>query len=123
MTLKSSQKSQPAQDSHPPLPTAGSAPPANPPRPRFDRRVLLGCVLLSVATLLAFGHVTANDFVNYDDPDHVADNPFVRAGLTNAAVRWALTTTNPVNPCWQPLTWLSLMLDSQLQGTEARGYH
>jgi tetratricopeptide (TPR) repeat protein len=91
--------------------------------PRFNRSVLLVCVLLSLATWLSFRQVLDNDFVNYDDPDHIADNPSVRAGLTPAGIRWAFSTTHSFNPCWQPMTWLSLMLDSSLQGIEPRGYH
>jgi tetratricopeptide (TPR) repeat protein len=110
-----------------PAPDPCPVPPAcardAPSQPGFNRTVLLTCVLLVGATLLAFGRVTGNDFVNYDDPDHVTENPYVRAGLSPAGVRWAFTTTHAVNPCWQPLAWLSLMLDTTLQGTEPSGYH
>jgi tetratricopeptide (TPR) repeat protein len=109
----------------PPAPEPGpdTAVGASEPRPRFGWAALLVCVLLGLATWLTFGHVLGNDFVNYDDPDHVYENPQVRAGLSAAGLRWALTTTHANNPCWQPLTWLSFMLDSDLQGTGPRGYH
>jgi hypothetical protein len=36
-------------------------------------------------------------------------------------VRWALSSTYA--EFWYPLTWLSLMLDYQLYGMKAGGYH
>src|SRR5262249_15169527 len=104
-------------------PASATSAPADAPLPRFDRTALLVCALLAAVTWLTFGRALDGDFVNYDDPDHVYENTHVRAGLTAEGLRWALTTTNPVNPVWQPLTWLSLMLDSDLQGTGPRGYH
>jgi protein O-mannosyl-transferase len=91
-------------------------------RPHFGWPVLLACAVLALATWLAFRHALDNDFVNYDDPDYAYENPHVRAGLTAEGVRWAFRL-HPDIPCWDPLTWLSLMLDSSLQGTGPRGYH
>ena len=87
-----------------------------------DRRVavLLSLVLAGI-TLLVFWPVTRCDFVNFDDPDYVTANPHVPSGLTLANLAWASTTGAASN--WHPLTWLSLMLDASLFGTNPAGYH
>ena len=42
-------------------------------------------------------------------------------GLSSQGLIWAFTTTH--TKMWQPLTWLSLMLDCQLYGLNAGGHH
>ncbi len=61
------------------------------------------------------------DFVSFDDPLYVTDNPPVESGLTPAGVAWAFTTTHAAN--WHPLTWLSHMTDVELFGLDAGGHH
>ena len=90
-------------------------------KPTFDPRVVLVAVLLAVLTLLAFSQVFRCDFVNYDDDRYVTNNDFVRAGLTKESVKWALTATYEAT--WQPMIWLSYMVDIQLFGLNARGFH
>jgi tetratricopeptide (TPR) repeat protein len=68
--------------------------------------VLAGLVLL---VALVFGGVVTHGFINYDDPDYLAG---AREG-----VRHAFTALQPFY--WQPLTWLSLMLDVRLFGVSA----
>jgi tetratricopeptide (TPR) repeat protein len=76
---------------------------------------------LTAITVLAFQPVLGCDFVNYDDGDYVKGNPHVQGAFSAANLTWAWTTAHAAN--WHPLTWLSLMLDTQLFGTEAWGYH
>jgi len=61
------------------------------------------------------------DFVSFDDPLYVTDNPPVESGLTPASVAWAFTATHATN--WHPLTWLSHMLDVELFGLDAGAHH
>jgi protein O-mannosyl-transferase len=85
-------------------------------------RLALGaCLLLLLATLIAYARVCWSDFVNYDDPFFVTSNPYVQARPSLDGVWWALTTT--VAAHWHPLTWLSLQLDWAAYGTNAWGYH
>jgi len=66
------------------------------------------------------------DFVDYDDPDHVAGHAIVGGGLTARGVAWAFGFgTDPANDGWfnWPLTWLSHMVDASLFGTWAGGHH
>ena len=89
--------------------------------PRRGRKILLVCVLLTVATAVVYWPVVRNGFINFDDPDYVSANPRVQAGLTEDSVRWAFTALYASN--WHPLTWLSHMLDVQLYGPKPAGHH
>jgi tetratricopeptide (TPR) repeat protein len=68
-----------------------------------------------------FSPVLAFDFVNYDDPAYVRNNPHVLRGLTVDGVAWAFGTTHASN--WHPLAWLSHMADVQLFGLAPGGHH
>jgi tetratricopeptide (TPR) repeat protein len=71
--------------------------------------------------LWAFLPAIQNDFVGYDDPVYVTDNPHVRQGLTLADISWAFAATEAGN--WHPLTWLSHQLDVSFFGMKAGGHH
>jgi Tfp pilus assembly protein PilF len=95
--------------------------PGNQSRYHRSRYQWIACVLLAIVTFAVYAGVTKHPFVNYDDADYVADNPMVQQGLTQATLRWALTSTGHAN--WHPLTWLSHALDWQLFGSNAAGHH
>jgi cytochrome c-type biogenesis protein CcmH/NrfG len=78
-------------------------------------------ILIVGAVLLAHGRVLGFDFVNFDDPRYVIENPRVLDGLTWDGAAWSLTAVHFFN--WHPLTWLSHMLDVELFGTVAAGHH
>ena len=82
---------------------------------------LLVCLVLILATSAVYGHVTGYGFVNLDDNLYVYENSNVQNGLTSDSMIWAFTTTHAAN--WHPLIWLSLMLDFELYGLDAGGYH
>jgi len=85
-----------------------------------NRRVLISLGIVA-ATLLVYGQLMHHGFVDLDDTGYVVENPYVRAGLTMHGVAWAFTTG--YLGYWMPLSWLSLMADSQLYGMNAGGYH
>lgn len=89
--------------------------------PSQSRRDLLICLCLAIATMVVYWPVTRFGFVNYDDPYYIYENPHLRAGLTVKGIVWAFTTNYRSN--WHPVTWLSLLLDYQLFGLNAGGYH
>ncbi|MGA2092825.1 MAG: tetratricopeptide repeat protein, partial [Sedimentisphaerales bacterium] len=76
---------------------------------------------LILSTLLVFWQVRNFDFVNYDDKVYICENPHVSNGLTPSGVIWAFTTC--YMGYWQPLTWLSLMMNSQLFGPGPGWFH
>jgi hypothetical protein len=75
--------------------------------PLRNAALCAGLLALTAAAYLPLWH---NDFINYDDPHYITENPEVMAGLSAAGLRWALT--NDHGPYWQPLTWLSLQCDA-----------
>src|SRR5207245_3488086 len=79
------------------------------------------CLWLALVTLLVYVPVFQAQFIGYDDPDYVTANPHVLSGITLANLRWAFVTSHTVN--WHPVTWLSLMLNSQYLGSSAGAFH
>jgi cytochrome c-type biogenesis protein CcmH/NrfG len=78
-------------------------------------------LVLILATSAVYWHVTGHDFVLLDDRLYVYENSHVQNGLTSDSIIWAFTTTHAGFKI--PLTWLSLMLDFELYGLDAGGYH
>ncbi len=85
------------------------------------KRSLAASLALVAACLVVFGAVLRHSFINFDDNLYVYDNLSVRSGLTRAGLVWALTSVDVFY--WQPLTWLSHMLDCQLFGLQAGWHH
>jgi protein O-mannosyl-transferase len=87
-------------------------------RSRFDVWVVLALIAVNV---VVFANLRKSDFINFDDPQYVSENPDISSGLTAQAVHWAFTTGRASN--WHPLTWLSHMIDIQLWGLNAGAHH
>src|SRR5882762_874577 len=86
-----------------------------------QKRRLILCLLLALATLALYNPVTRAPFLNYDDPIYVTGNPQVRAGLTWNTIVWTFRTPKALD--WHPMTWLSYALDRQIFGMNPEGYH
>jgi protein O-mannosyl-transferase len=71
--------------------------------------------------LAVYSQVLHFDFVNFDDPDYIANNSHVPQGITADGIEWALTSTEAAN--WFPVTRLSHMLDVQLFGLSPGWHH
>ncbi len=78
-------------------------------------------LLLCLFTIMPYARVGDYGFVNYDDPEYVAENPPVQAGLTLHTICWAFTSFHAAN--WHPVTWLSLMADRTLFGMRPAAFH
>jgi tetratricopeptide (TPR) repeat protein len=87
-------------------------------RPRSDFWICLALLLTSFAVYAPVRHF---DFVNFDDPEYVRDNPHVRASLTPEGLAWTFTSGESAN--WFPVTRLSHLLDAQLFGMRAGPHH
>ena len=85
----------------------------------LPRRLLIAAALALVVAGV-FWPILGHDFTNYDDDEYVSGNPWVQQGFTRETLRWAWTSGHIY---WQPLTWMSHMLDWQLFGPEAGGHH
>ncbi|MEI9972327.1 MAG: hypothetical protein WDO73_09910 [Ignavibacteriota bacterium] len=88
-------------------------------RDRWLERSLYGALLVAIFAI--YFQVRHFDFVNFDDPEYIAGNHHVRAGLTFAGLKWAFASTAAAN--WFPLTWLSNMAAYQLFGMESGWHH
>jgi len=86
-----------------------------------QKRRLILCLLLALATLALYNPVTRAPFLNYDDPIYVTGNPQVRAGLTWNTIVWTFRTPKALD--WHPMTWFSYALDRQIFGMNPEGYH
>jgi tetratricopeptide (TPR) repeat protein len=84
-------------------------------------RPLVVAALLAVAVMVVYLQVLRFDFVLLDDPVYVSGNKHVQAGLTLQNLKWCFAEFHDAN--WVPLTWLSLMLDTELYGVSPGGYH
>jgi tetratricopeptide (TPR) repeat protein len=83
--------------------------------------VVLICLVLALATFIAYGQLQRNGFIDYDDAAYVTENPQVKAGITRESVVWAFTSSHVGN--WHPLTSLSHMLDCELFGLNPLWHH
>lgn len=84
-------------------------------------RVPVVCAALLIAVAWVFGQTTQHEFINLDDDTCVYNNPHITSGLTKQGIRWAFTTRLVGN--WDPITWISHMVDWRLYGSNAGGHH
>lgn len=82
---------------------------------------LIISIFLTVVTLAVFWQLNRYEFINIEDDKYITENTRIQHGITLDGVRWAFGSTHA--QYWQPLTWLSLMLDSQFHSLNAGGYH
>ncbi len=83
--------------------------------------VLWIALALTLANLAVYWRVTGYQFLNFDDDWYIVNNTRVSHGFSWENVRWAFTALDYFY--WQPLTWLSHMLDCQLFGLNAGSHH
>ncbi len=104
--------------------TAKAKDPRNPPTgPGRAQRWATPTICLGLVAIIwiIFGRTIGFGFLNYDDSFYVYQNHFISDGLTQAGLVRAFT--HPLVGNWHPLTSISLMLDAQLFGLNAGGYH
>lgn len=87
---------------------------------RLTRGDVLACCGLLAVTWVALSGVLSCEFVSYDDPMYVLNNPAVTGGLTANNVSWAWAGQFGF---WHPLTWMSLQLDAELFGLNPARFH
>ncbi len=85
------------------------------------KKILIVYIVLTLAAVAVFWQVYQYDFVNIDDNIYVTENSHIQSGITLDGVIWAFSTKYA--ELWNPLIWISFMLDYQLYGLNAGGYH
>jgi hypothetical protein len=93
-----------------------TAKPAAPDRLKTSHALLLGLLVFFL-----FSGTIGNGFINLDDNEYVYENPWVRQGITADTLGWALTSVGYYY--WQPVTWISHMLDIEFFGLKPGGHH
>lgn len=86
-----------------------------------SKKKIIVYIILITAILAVFWQVNQFDFISIDDDVYVTDNHYIQSGITLDGLRWAFTTR--YFDLWIPLVWLSYMLDYQVYGLYAGGYH
>jgi tetratricopeptide (TPR) repeat protein len=81
---------------------------------------VLAALALAALALAVFSQVREHEFVSYDDPIYVLENPNLREALDSGALWRAFRAPYETN--WIPLTWLSLHVDYKLYGEAPAGY-
>ncbi len=77
-------------------------------------------VIVAIVTFVTFIPSIAHPFVVWDDGANFVENPHYR-GLGLEQLKWMFTTFH-LGP-YQPLSWITLGIDWELWGLDARGYH
>jgi len=85
-------------------------------------RLGIAAAALVVLVVAVFAPVRHHEFVDFDDPTFVVENPHVAGGLTGANVRWAFGR-DAYAATGGPLTWLSHQLDVELFGMTPGPHH
>jgi protein O-mannosyl-transferase len=88
---------------------------------RTDVSKRLAVVCLLSITLLLYSPVRNHEFLTYDDPLYVTDNPHVRSGVNYENILWACSALDVSN--WHPVTWWSHMIDCMIFGVSPGGHH
>src|SRR5215472_9151389 len=85
---------------------------------RRERYILAGLAALCV---LVFVQAVRFEFINYDDGYYITENAWVRNGFTWKGIVWAFNNIEYFY--WQPVTWMSHMLDCGLFGLRPGWHH
>ncbi|MCC6953897.1 MAG: tetratricopeptide repeat protein [Deltaproteobacteria bacterium] len=85
------------------------------------RAKYLSAALVVALVCALFAPVRHFDFLSFDDPEYVSENPHVQAGLTKETFQWAFSEAHSGH--YHPLTWLSHALDIQLFGLNPGWHH
>ena len=83
----------------------------------FNSKVIIS-FLLVLSILILYWQVSGFEFVGYDDSQYIA---LSSKKISADSIAWSFRSIDAAN--WHPLTWLSLMMDYNLYGSNAGGYH
>ena len=84
-------------------------------------RVLFALGTLLVLVFALYAPVLSHGFLNYDDDDYVTANANVQTGLNARSVNWAFTNLDASQ--YQPVTWITHILDCSAYGLNPAGHH
>ena len=79
------------------------------------------CAVLLLAVMGLYWPALGFEFLIYDDNVYITDNARIAQGLSWENLRWAFGSFH--YGTWQPMTWVSYLLDAQLFGVSPRAFH
>ncbi|MBN1363427.1 MAG: hypothetical protein JW976_01345, partial [Syntrophaceae bacterium] len=89
-----------------------------------NKKKLTVYVFLAAVTFAVYWQVNQFDFVDIDDGIYVTENFHIKSLKSLDGILWAFGSMGKkYGEIWNPLVWLSLMLDYKLYGLNAGGYH
>ena len=86
-----------------------------------DRRDGWICFALASVCLLIYVQTAGFDFINYDDPLYITQNPDVLGGVTLEGLERAFVSNRA--EYFHPITWISHMIDCEVFGLNAGAHH
>jgi tetratricopeptide (TPR) repeat protein len=95
--------------------------PGGEPLPPTTTRHIIVAALLCALTFAIYFQIRDHDFIEYDDPIYITENPNLAAGFSKQTITRAFSEAYETN--WIPLTWLSYHFDHALFGLDPAGYH
>src|SRR5579863_1669839 len=118
--VESNRRSRPTAPPHPPD-NRSPEPAVAIPNLAAGRAAVWVVLALIAINLIIYAPVRHFEFVSWDDPQYITDNPHISAEFNWQTIRWAFTTGYQFY--WHPLTWLSYLLDARIYGLGAGGFH
>ncbi len=80
-------------------------------------------VVLSALVYFCYHPAFSFDFINFDDPVYVTDNHSVKNGITFESLQWAFEIHEDICMYYQPVAWISHMIDVELWGLNPGKHH
>ncbi|MFZ5906202.1 MAG: tetratricopeptide repeat protein [Nitrospirota bacterium] len=86
----------------------------------LNSKILILSFLVSLLTVAIYFPSLENQFVTWDDPEYIYENPHIRVFGTEF-IKWAFSAFYFAN--WHPLTWISYAIDYSIWESDPFGYH
>lgn len=87
----------------------------------YQKNSILVVLILILLILAVYWPVQNYGFLNFDDDVYITKNSYVQSGITLDGLYWAFSTK--YFGLWNPLIWISFMIEYHLFGFNAGGYH
>lgn len=78
---------------------------------------------ITFAVLYIYHQTTSFDYINFDDPIYVTDNQAVKSGINYESLVWAFRIHKDICMYYQPIAWLSHMIDVEMWGLDPGRHH
>jgi tetratricopeptide (TPR) repeat protein len=88
-------------------------------RGAFLKNAWLLALLAAALTVMVYLPSVKGEFLDFDDPEYVVDNPYIRTPDADFVV-WSFSTFRGSG--WHPLTWLTYGMDYALWGLDPFGF-